>query len=217
MPLADLLPMAAFALVMSITPGPNNIMLLNSGLQFGVRRSMPHVLGITVGFAALIAVAFGGVAALVLLNPAVMTILTLCGGAYMFWLAWRMLRSTMPAATPAVTTEAAPRPALQPMTFWGAGLFQFVNPKGWAAAVAAVGITARWPLPPSEALAWLLGITVVVNLPSILIWTTGGALLRRLLAAPALRRGFDIVMAALVVATALWMLQPLAATMRLPP
>ena len=205
--------MAAFALVMSITPGPNNVMVLNSGLQFGVRRTLPHVLGITVGFAALIAVAFAGVAALVLLNPAVMTALTLGGGAYMLWLAWRMLRSTTadasPAVTPAGIPAAEPGGALRPMTFWGAGLFQFANPKGWAAAVAAVGITSRWPVPPSQALAWLLGVTAIVNLPSVLVWTAGGALLRRLLGTPRVRRVFDVVMALLVVATAAWMLQPL--------
>lgn len=206
--------MAAFALVMAITPGPNNIMVLNSGLQFGVRRSLPHVFGIVVGFAALIAIAFAGVAALVLLNPAVMTLLTLCGGLYMIWLAWRLLRAQ---SSPAATAAASGHGALRPMTAWGACLFQLVNAKGWAAAVAAVGITARWPVPSSQALLWVLGTTLLVNLPSLLLWNSGGALLRRLLDTPRVRRVFDGVMAALVLATALWMLQPLARSISVGP
>jgi threonine/homoserine/homoserine lactone efflux protein len=204
----DLLPLAAFAFVMSITPGPNNLMLLNSGVRFGVRRSMPHVLGITVGFGGLIAVAFAGVAALVLLNPGVMTVLTISCVTYLLWLAWQLLRPGRAVDGP---TAAA---ALQPMSFVGASLFQFVNPKAWAMAVASVGITAQWPVEPVLGLTWLLAIAMLVNLPCVLSWLIGGALLRRLLGTRGVRRAFDFAMAALVIATAVWMLLPLADTMR---
>jgi threonine/homoserine/homoserine lactone efflux protein len=207
----DMLPLAAFAFVMSITPGPNNLMLLNSGVRFGVRRSMPHVLGITVGFGGLIAVAFAGVAAMVLLNPGVMTVLTVCCVLYLLWLAWQLLRA--PPVPPA-TQPGAEIATFQPMSFVGASLFQFVNPKGWAMAVASVGITAQWPVEPALGLAWLLAIAMLVNLPCVLVWLIGGALLRRLLGTHGIRRAFDLAMAALVVATALWMLLPLADTMR---
>jgi threonine/homoserine/homoserine lactone efflux protein len=143
-----------------------------------------------------------------------MTALTLCGGAYMLWLAWRLLRVQ---AAPAAATATAGQATLRPMTFWGACLFQLVNAKGWAAAVAAVGITARWPVPQGQALAWVLATTLVVNLPSLLLWNSGGALLRRLLDTPRVRRVFDFAMAALVLATALWMLQPLARSISLAP
>jgi threonine/homoserine/homoserine lactone efflux protein len=204
----DLLPLVAFAFVMSITPGPNNLMLLNSGVRFGVRRSMPHVLGITVGFGGLLAVAFAGVAAVVLLNPGVMTVLTVCCVLYLVWLAWQLLRPAPPVDAPA---EAS---ALQPMSFLGAGLFQFVNPKAWAMAVASVGITAPWPVEPAMGLIWLLAIAMLVNLPCVLVWMIGGAMLRRLLGTPGVRRTFDFAMAALVIATALWMMLPLADTMK---
>jgi threonine/homoserine/homoserine lactone efflux protein len=209
--LTDLLPLAAFAFVMSITPGPNNLMLLNSGVRFGVRRSMPHVLGITVGFGGLIAVAFAGVATLVLLNPGVMTVLTVCCVLYLLWLAWQLVRAPR-VPTAAANTDAA-TDALQPMSFVGAGLFQFVNPKGWAMAVASVGITAHWPVEPALGLTWLLLVAMLINLPCVLVWMIGGAMLRRLLGSPGIRRAFDFAMAALVVATALWMLLPLADTM----
>ena len=104
--------------------------------------------------------------------------------------------------------------ALQPMSFVGASLFQFVNPKGWAMAVASVGITAQWPVEPALGLTWLLAIAMLVNLPCVLVWLIGGALLRRLLGTHGVRRAFDFAMAALVIATALWMLLPLADTMR---
>ena len=204
----DLLPLAAFAFVMSITPGPNNLMLLNSGVRFGVRRSLPHVLGITVGFGGLIAVAFAGVAALVLLNPGVMTVLTISCVTYLLWLAWQLLRPGRAVDAPAAAG------ALQPMSFVGASLFQFVNPKGWAMAVASVGITAQWPVEPALGLTWLLAIAMLVNLPCVLVWLIGGALLRRLLGTHGVRRAFDFAMAALVITTALWMLLPLADTMR---
>ncbi len=209
----DLLPLAAFAFVMSITPGPNNLMLLNSGVRFGVRRSMPHVLGITVGFGGLIAVSFAGVAALVLLNPGVMTVLTVCCVLYLLWLAWQLLRAPPVPATASASAEAGTG-SLQPMSFLGAGLFQFVNPKAWAMAVASVGITAHWPVEPALGLTWLLLIAMLINLPCVLVWMVGGAMLRRLLGSHSVRRAFDFAMAALVVATALWMLLPLADTMR---
>jgi threonine/homoserine/homoserine lactone efflux protein len=209
--LTELLPLVAFAFVMSITPGPNNLMLLNSGVRFGVRRSMPHVLGITVGFGGLLAVAFAGVAALVLLNPGVMTALTVCCVLYLVWLAWQLLRASPVPPSEDTGTETD---TLQPMSFLGAGLFQFVNPKAWAMAVASVGITAHWPVEPAMGLAWLLAVAMLVNLPCVMVWMIGGALLRRLLRSHGVRRAFDFAMAALVVATALWMLLPLTVTLR---
>ncbi len=209
--LTDLLPLAAFAFVMSITPGPNNLMLLNSGVRFGVRRSMPHVLGITVGFGGLLAVAFAGVAALVLLNPGVMTVLTVSCVLYLLWLASQLLRA--PSVPPAAGPDTAAG-TLQPMSFLGAGLFQFVNPKAWAMAVVSVGITAHWPVEPTLGLTWLLLVAMLINLPCVLVWMIGGAMLRRLLGSHSVRRAFDFAMAALVIATALWMLLPLADTMR---
>lgn len=204
----DLLPLAAFAFAMSITPGPNNFMLLNSGVHFGVRRSMPHALGVGAGFVVLLVLAFLGVAAVLLVNPAVMTLLSVACAGYLFWLALRLLRAATAAnAMPAAGANGAP---LRPMSFFAAVLFQFVNPKAWAMAVACVAIASRWEAGPVEALLALLVVAAGVNLPCVGAWMLGGAALRRRLEGPRARRAFDLAMAVVVSATALWMIWPLA-------
>ncbi len=201
-----LLPLAAFAFVMSITPGPNNFMLLSSGARFGLLRSVPHLLGVTLGFAALLGLAYAGVAALLLGFPVVLSGLTLLCAAYLGWLAWSLLRSEPPAESAA---EGQSGLAGRPMTTSEAALFQFVNPKGWAMAVSAVGLVAQAPLTPSWSLALLLIVCSAVNLPCVFAWAAFGAALRRALQRPLVHRAFTTVMAVAIALTALWMLRPL--------
>jgi threonine/homoserine/homoserine lactone efflux protein len=167
-----LLPLALFAFVSSITPGPNNIMLTSSGIRFGFKRSIPHMLGITFGFAVLLAICAVGVGSLVIAVPALHVVLKVAGSGYLVYLAWKLRTMAFSQST---DSDA------RPMSFIGAALFQFANPKAWV-----MGITgASAFLPPADsvviAIAVFCLVFSVVNLPCISVWAGTGAVLRRYL------------------------------------
>jgi threonine/homoserine/homoserine lactone efflux protein len=186
---------AMFGFATSITPGPNNMMLLASGLNFGVRRTLPLMFGVTTGYVVLmLAVGFGlgeGLRAV----PGAFLGLKLLGGAYMLWLAWRIAFS----APPQDESESSSR---RPISFLGAVAFQWVNPKAWVIVVTA----AATYVTPDSFTRDLLIVTLVcglINLPSISVWAMFGASLRRFLRDPLWLRRFNIAMALLLVAS-LW-------------
>jgi threonine/homoserine/homoserine lactone efflux protein len=187
-----LLGLISFAFVTSITPGPNNLMLVASGANFGFRRTLPHMIGINVGFATLVAAAGLGLSALLIAIPAAKLALKVAACSYMLWLAWKIANSGAPGAG---------RAGLQPMTTLQAALFQWVNPKAWAmalGAVAAHGGDGGW---------WAIGLVMVVfcavNLPSIATWVLAGEGLRGFLSDPRRLRLFNVTMAVLLVLS-LW-------------
>ncbi|MCH4579552.1 LysE family translocator [Achromobacter xylosoxidans] len=184
-------PLALFALVSSITPGPNNVMLAASGLNFGFRRSMPHLLGVNLGFTLMIFLVGIGLGSVFQQAPVLYTVLKYVGAAYLLYLAWKIANS-------GGVEEGAVRG--KPMTFLQAAAFQWVNPKAW---VMAVGIIATYT-PQAGFFANLVIATLVcglVNLPSIGIWVTFGTALRRVLHKPWAIRAFNITMALLLVAS----------------
>ncbi|HYD79178.1 MAG TPA: LysE family translocator [Paucimonas sp.] len=192
-----LLPLAVFAFVSSITPGPNNIMLTSSGLLFGFVRSIPHMLGITSGFGVLLALCAVGVGSLVMAVPASHIVLKAVGSAYLLYLAWQMRRM-------AFTQDR--RHNAKPMSFLGAAAFQFVNPKAWVMAVT--GASAFLPIvePAWLAIALLCLVFCAINLPCVGVWAGAGAALRRYLSEPRWQRLFCAVMVILTVysAAAIW-------------
>lgn len=194
----SLLPLALFAFVSSITPGPNNIMLTSSGILFGFLRSVPHMLGITFGFGAMLALCAAGIGSLLLAVPAIHILLKALGSAYLVYLAWQ-LRSM------AFRRDEQSRG--QPMSFVGAALFQFANPKAWVMAVT--GASAFLPLvqPAWLAIALFCLVFCAVNLPCIGVWAGTGAMLRRYLSEPRWQRLFCIVMVLLTLysAIAIWL------------
>ncbi|SDR60700.1 Threonine/homoserine/homoserine lactone efflux protein [Rhizobiales bacterium GAS113] len=201
---------AMFGFVTSITPGPNNMMLLASGLNFGVRRTIPHMLGISIGYVILmLAVGFGLGEALRSV-PHAFLVLKLAGGAYMLWLAWQIARSAPPRDAAAEAGEAGAGAARRPMSALQAAAFQWVNPKAWVIVVTAVATYVS----PDELARDLLIVTLIcglINLPSISVWAVFGAGLRRFLSDPGWRRIFNVTMAVLLVlslwplfATAIW-------------
>lgn len=184
-------PLALFALVSSITPGPNNVMLAASGLNFGFRRSMPHLLGVNLGFTLMIFLVGIGLGSVFQQAPVLYTVLKYVGAAYLLYLAWKIANS-------GGVEEGEARG--KPMTFLQAAAFQWVNPKAW---VMAVGIIATYT-PQAGFFANLVIATLVcglVNLPSIGIWVTFGTALRRVLHKPWAIRAFNITMALLLVAS----------------
>lgn len=181
-----------FAFVSSVTPGPNNLMLMASGANFGFRRTIPHMIGISIGFAAMTVVLGAGLARVFDAVPPVYTVLKALAVAYMLWLAWKIARSG-----PAQGGGAQARP----MTFLQAAAFQWVNPK--AVAMAMTAITAYMPDRGLAAVALVATIFAVVNLPSVGVWTVLGQQMARFLTSPRRLMAFNVTMALLLV-TAIW-------------
>lgn len=193
----SLLPLATFAFVSSITPGPNNIMLTSSGILFGFVRSIPHMLGITFGFGVLLLLCAAGIGTLVLAVPEMHVVLKVLGSAYLLYLAWQLRSMAIGQA----------RASARPMSFAGAALFQFANPKAWVMAVT--GVSAFLPLvqPVWLAIALFCLVFCAINLPCVSVWAGAGAALRRHLGKPAWQRVFCGMMVLLTVysAVAIWL------------
>ena len=187
--------LAAFALVSSITPGPNNLMLMTSGTHFGFRRTVPHLLGVTGGFVIMTIMIGLGVASLFKAFPLSFEVLKWASVAYLLYLAWHIA-----TAPPLSEPSDAPELDRKPMTFFQAALFQWINPKAWTMALTAVTAYAPKTNP-------LLGLTVIavvfgaINLPAVSLWTLMGVQMRRFLSNPRIQRTFNIVAALLLVAT----------------
>lgn len=192
--LDTVLALVSFAFVASITPGPNNIMLAASGVNFGFTRTIPHMLGIGAGFMALLLAAGFGMGVVFTAFPALKTILKVAGAAYMLWLAWKI-------AFAGSGGDGGQSPA-RPLTFWEAAAFQWVNPKGIVMALGAMAVYVR----PERPVAAVVAVTLIfglVNVPSIGTWAGFGPVLRNLLREPAKLKAFNVVMALLLVVSIL--------------
>ena len=183
-----------FAFVSSITPGPNNLMLLTSGVNYGLRRTVPHMLGIAGGFTFMLAVIGLGLSGLFTAVPALQLVLKVLCLAYLLYLAWRMARSG-----PIRAGEGNGRS--RPMAWYEAVAFQWVNPKAWAMALTAFAAYAAGKASAGALL--VAGIFGLVNLPCILAWALFGVGLRGMLSDPKRVRVFNFVMAFLLVVSVL--------------
>lgn len=178
-----------FAFASSITPGPNNIMLMASGVNFGLRRTLPHMLGVSIGHGAMTLILGLGLVQIFEIIPWLRTALTVISVAYLLWLAWRVANAAPPADA---------REGTRPLTFLQAAGFQWVNPKA-----IYMSIYAQTNFAP-EATGWggAVAVAVVfalVNLPSVATWVWGGTQLRRWLDGPGRLKAFNWTMAALLV------------------
>ncbi|MEC8041502.1 MAG: LysE family translocator [Pseudomonadota bacterium] len=184
--------LAAFALVTSITPGPNNLMLMASGANYGFRRTIPHMLGVALGFVLMVALVGVGLMGLFDAFPVTHTVLKVAGIAYLLWLAWKIANAGMPDTSGSTGT---------PMTFLQAAAFQWVNPKAWQMALTAITLYA-----PERTVFSILMVAAIfgaVNLPSVSSWTVLGQQMSRVLSSPQRLRAFNIFMAVLLVASLL--------------
>lgn len=184
----------AFAFVSSITPGPNNLMLMTSGTNFGFVRTIPHMLGVSVGFTVMIVLVGAGLAQVFELYPLAHLILKYASCAYLVWLAWKIATSPPPGAKPSAEAQA------RPMTFLQAAFFQWVNPKAWTMALTAVSAYTL-PTDPVASLLIVAAVFGAINLPSVGSWTLLGMQLRRFLSDPLKLRIFNVTMAMILVAT----------------
>lgn len=189
-----LLALLVYAFVTSVTPGPNNLMLLASGVNFGFVRTIPHMLGIGIGFLILLLAVGAGLGAVLTAFPALHTALKVAGGAYLLYLAWKIATSRSMASAGDDTAR--------PMRFIEAAAFQWVNPKAWVMAVTAMAVYTNPERPFLSVL--LVGIVfALVNFPSVSVWTGFGTGLRGFLSDPVRLKWFNIAMGLLLAAT-LW-------------
>ncbi|TAU89638.1 LysE family translocator [Rhizobium leguminosarum] len=193
MPLDTFLALVLFAFTTSITPGPNNMMLFASGVNFGFRRTIPHMFGIGVGFFSLLIGVGFGLGALLHTVPVVYTALKFAGGAYLVWIAWKI-------ATSRSLSESST--GVEPMSFFAAAAFQWVNPKAWVMAVTAMATYTNPQLYLASVL--IVGLAfAAVNVPSVSTWAGFGSALREWLSDPVRLKWFNISMAVLLVLS-LW-------------
>jgi threonine/homoserine/homoserine lactone efflux protein len=179
-----------FCFVSSITPGPNNLMLMATGANFGARRAAPHASGIVLGFTFMIVAIGLGVAQLFQSYPLAHQVLGGVSVIYLIYLAYK-------TAT-ARTNLVSPEPTGKPITFWQAAAFQWVNPKAWTMALAAVTVYAPQPVTYKEVIVVAV-IFGAINLPCISVWLLLGVKMRRFLTTPARLRSFNWTMAGLLL------------------
>jgi threonine/homoserine/homoserine lactone efflux protein len=193
MPLDTFLALVLFAFTTSITPGPNNMMLFASGVNFGFRRTIPHMFGIGAGFLSLLLGVGLGLGALLHTVPAVYAVLKFAGGAYLVWIAWKIGTSR---------SLAEGKSGVRPMSFFAAAAFQWINPKAWVMAVTAM---ATYTIPQIYlASVLIVGLAfAAVNVPSVSTWAGFGSALREWLSNPVRLKWFNITMALLLVLS-LW-------------
>lgn len=183
-----------FILSTSITPGPNNLMIMASGVNFGVRKSLPHLIGIDLGFPLLVVAVGMGISQLFTLVPSLMLWLKVVGVVYLSYLAVRI------ATTPVNNQqELESTQVVKPLTFLQAALFQWVNPKAWIMAVGAVATyTVNTADYPSQVFV-IAALFFVFGTPCTVVWLGFGKALKRFLSRPSYQKLFNICMAVLLI------------------
>ncbi len=188
-----LLPLLGFAVVMYVTPGPNNIMVASSAAAHGVVATLPHMIGIALGFSLMVVLVGAGAGAAVLAWPGVAPAMRWVGAGWMLWLAWKIATAPLP--------QQGGRRRL--LGFWGAVGFQWINPKAWLIALAVAGsfLVPGRPLDPQ--LVRIGAVFLGCGMPCLLLWAGLGRGAGRLLRSPAQFRAFNLAMAALLAASVL--------------
>jgi len=191
MPFDALFAFTIFAVVTTVTPGPNNVMLTATGANVGIRRGLPHLFGVAFGFAFMLALLTVTVGTALAHSPRALLVLRVAGVAVLLWLSWKI-------AT-AGRSKAAARE--RPIGFFDAVLFQWVNPKAWLICASAVSFIQVDGPPPIAQAALFGAIEVVVGVPCMLLWLSFGAAMQRLLRTDRTLRIFNIAMGLLLAAT----------------
>lgn len=193
-----LLAIVLFAITMTGTPGPNNIMIMTSGLNYGIRRSLPHFFGICIGTAVLVFSVGMGLGALFSEYAWLHTGVKILGVSYLLFLAWKIANAAAPVRPDA---DAEVVSLGTPLTFFQAVLFQWVNPKAWIISIGAIAAFTTG----DQSLFLQVGVIATIMLvcahPCVAMWLVFGYSLRNLLADPVKRRMFNWTMAVLLVAS----------------
>jgi len=189
MTLEPVVAFTVFCIVTAITPGPNNVMLTATGANVGIRRGIPHLLGVSIGFGLMELVFIGGMGAALMSIPGLLIGLRIVGIAVLLWLAWKIATAGRPGA-----------PRERPMGFSEAMAFQLVNPKGWLICAGAVTFLQPDAAPIIQA-GIFSAIWLVLGTACMLAWLGFGAAMQRLLRTDRALRRFNIAMGTLLAAT----------------
>ena len=189
--MTQLLPIVMYCFVMSITPGPNNLMLTASGANFGYRLTLPQVLGCVMGNVALTLIACNGLGQLFVSFPVAQRVLGAGGALYLIWLAWKLARARLGHVQ-----------ALRPLTFFEGALFQAANPKSWIRAITLASVFMPAGANPAVAGLAISGIGALIGFPCISAWALFGVAMRSVLADPRKQRLFNRAMAGALVVLA---------------
>ena len=187
----QLLPMMMYCFVMSITPGPNNMLLTASGANFGYRMTLPQILGIVAGGFVLTIVSCAGLGSLFLAWPAAQVALKFGGAAYLVFLSWQLARTRVGEAR-----------SLKPQSFAEGALFQAFNPKSWVKSITLASAFMPVGASPAAAAMWIATISAVIGFPCVSMWALFGVAIRGFLKQPRNQRVFNLLMAATLLALA---------------
>jgi threonine/homoserine/homoserine lactone efflux protein len=182
-------PLVLFAAAMCLTPGPNVVLVTATAANFGFRRSIPQILGVTFGFGVMIAAAGFGLSGLLQAEPRLHAVLKYAGAAYLLYLAWRIARADAASSGPART---------RPINFVEGMLFTWVNPKGWATALGALAAYTGMGDSVLSETAVVASVLAAACCVSLLLWAGCGAAIARFLANPRARAAFNRSMAGLL-------------------
>ena len=196
-----LLAVSLFAFVMSVTPGPNNIMLLASGAQFGYLKTLPHIIGILLGIAALLASVLLGLGVVFERYPSLYDLLKIVGSIYLFWLAWKIASAS---------TEAQPlnseKQNSKPMSLISASFFQFINPKAWAMCIGSISTFTIAGEHYIESGLWIMLCFAITGFFAISLWAYLGVNIAKKLTTSKQRKRFNYAMGILTVCTLFFIL-----------
>ncbi len=190
--LTSLIPLASFALVASVTPGPNVLMIAASGANFGFRRTIWHMTGISVGFPAMLLALGLGMDQVFRTWPEIHQVLKVLGTAYMAYLAWRI-------ATASGSGAAGERG--RPLSFFEAALFQWVNPKAWVVGISALATFTTVGGEHLRETVVIAAIFLLISIPALCIWCLFGTAIRGVLSSPSALRAFNLSMGLLLAAS----------------
>lgn len=190
---------ALFAFSSAITPGPNNVMLMSSGVNFGIKRSLPHLTGICIGFPGMVLAIGLGLSAVFQAYPAIHIVIKYVGIAYLLYLSWLIANSS---------SKMEGKKSTQPFSFFQAAAFQWVNPKGWIMAVGAVATFTHVDSALTPQVITISAVFFAVAFPCAVIWLSFGVALKRVLKNARQQKIFNISMALLLVASIVPMVLP---------
>ncbi|MGP1831975.1 LysE family translocator [Shewanella frigidimarina] len=190
---------ALFAFSAGITPGPNNIMLMTSCVNFGIKRSIPHLMGISLGFPTMILAVGLGLSAIFQAYPFIHIVIKVIGISYLLYLSWLIANSS---------NKMEGKQVSKPFTFLQAAAFQWVNPKGWIMAVGAIATFTSVQQELNSQVITIASVFLCVAFPCAIVWLGFGVALKRLLKNERQQRIFNITMALLLVASIIPMMLP---------
>lgn len=193
------LAIALFAFSSGITPGPNNIMLMSSGVNFGIKPSLPHLAGICLGFPAMVLAIGLGLSTLFQRYPILHVAIKYIGITYLLYLAWLIANSS---------SKMEGKHTSRPLSFIQAAAFQWVNPKGWIMAVGAVATFTTLEQPLTGQVLTIASVFLSVAFPCAIVWLGFGVALKRLLKNQRQQKAFNITMALLLVLSIIPMIAP---------